>query len=41
MNYKQFQQVGLVKDIPEDNLQRGDLATIGDITWQAARLGIR
>lgn len=31
MRFKEFQRVALAKDIPEDNLQRGDLATIVDI----------
>jgi len=28
MIFKEFQQVALAKDIPENNLRRGDLATI-------------
>jgi len=31
MKFKEFQQVALAKDIPENNLLRGDLATIVDI----------
>jgi hypothetical protein len=31
MKFKEFQRVALAKDIPENNLQRGDLATIVDI----------
>jgi hypothetical protein len=31
MRFKEFQQVALAKDIPENNLRRGDLATIVDI----------
>ena len=31
MIFKEFQQVALAKDIPENNLRRGDLATIVEI----------
>jgi len=31
MRFKEFQQVALAKDIPENNLRRGDLATIVEI----------
>jgi hypothetical protein len=31
MRFKEFQQVALAKDIPENKLRRGDLATIVDI----------
>jgi hypothetical protein len=31
MRFKEFQQVALAKDIPENNLRRGDLATIVNI----------
>jgi hypothetical protein len=31
MKFKEFQQVALAKDIPEERLCRGDLATIVDI----------
>jgi hypothetical protein len=31
MKFKEFQQVALAKDIPEERLRRGDLATIVDI----------
>lgn len=31
MRFKEFQQVALAKDMPDDKLQRGDLATIVDI----------
>jgi Domain of unknown function (DUF4926) len=31
MVFKEFQQVALAKDIPENNLRRGDLATIVEI----------
>jgi len=30
MKFKLFEQVALAKDIPEENLRRGDLATIVD-----------
>ena len=30
MRFKQFEQVALAKDIPEKNLQHGDVATIVD-----------
>jgi hypothetical protein len=31
MKFKEFQQVALAMDIPEEKLRRGDLATIVDI----------
>jgi Domain of unknown function (DUF4926) len=31
MRFKEFQQVALAKDIPENKLRRGDLATIVEI----------
>jgi hypothetical protein len=31
MKFKEFQQVALAKDIPEERLRRDDLATIVDI----------
>ena len=31
MKFKEFQRVALAKDIPEERLRRGDLATIVDI----------
>jgi Domain of unknown function (DUF4926) len=31
MRFKEFQQVALAKDIPEQKLRRGDLATIIDV----------
>jgi hypothetical protein len=31
MKFKHFQRVALAKDIPENKLRRGDLATIVDI----------
>ena len=31
MRFKEFQEVALAKDIPENKLRRGDLATIVDI----------
>ncbi|HEX7227278.1 MAG TPA: DUF4926 domain-containing protein [Candidatus Binatia bacterium] len=34
MKFKEFQQVALAKDIPEERLRRGDLATIVDIYIQ-------
>jgi len=30
MKFKLFEQVALAKDIPEENLRRGDVATIVD-----------
>jgi hypothetical protein len=31
MKFKEFQRVALAKDIPEEKLRRGDLATVVDI----------
>jgi hypothetical protein len=31
MKFKEFQRVALAKDIPEQKLRRGDLATVVDI----------